>query len=134
MNASLIEQYSRQWKWRNWEYAYSKIPDIKNLLIYDFGCAHRDHKKKLSELGAKVHGFDNNSELLTYAIKRNIKNAKFTEADIKDVHDMALSQVDGIWSSFLPAYFANLKEFLSNWNTKIMRYELFYINSFLLFY
>lgn len=73
---SLLEQYKKQWSWRNWESLFSHLPELKDSLVYDLDCAHGDHSLKLSEMGAQVIGLDGNESLLKFANQRNIPNSQ----------------------------------------------------------
>ena len=62
--SSLLDQYQRQWKWRDWELTFSRLPDPKGSLVYDLGCAHGEHTLLLSKMGAKIIGLDRNQDLI----------------------------------------------------------------------
>ncbi|MBI2520734.1 MAG: class I SAM-dependent methyltransferase [Bdellovibrio sp.] len=113
VNHSLLEQYQKQWLWRDWNSLYAKLPNANGSLIYDLGCAHGDHSKKLSDLGANVMGLDGDDELLSYAESRCIKNARFLCCDLSNLHEMNLALADGIWMSFVAAYFSNFNSQLN---------------------
>ncbi|PIP92854.1 MAG: hypothetical protein COW00_06010 [Bdellovibrio sp. CG12_big_fil_rev_8_21_14_0_65_39_13] len=117
MDDSLLEQYKKQWKWRNWDSLYSKLPNINGSLVYDLGCAHGDHSEKLSSLGATVIGVDGNPDLLKYARERVIPNSNFYQHDLNNVEELNLHSANGIWTSFVPAYFPNFSTVLKKWKT-----------------
>lgn len=109
MENSLLNQYKKQWKWKSWNQAYSFLPEIKNSLVYDIGCAHGDHSEKLASLGATVIGLDGDKELLKYAKQRKIMQTSFLECDLTQVDKMNLTHGDGVWMSFVSAYFTDFK-------------------------
>jgi SAM-dependent methyltransferase len=115
MEHSLLEQYRKQWQWRKWDDVFSKLPDLNKKLIYDLGCAHGDHSKKLSTMGAIIQGLDANENLLSYAQERNIENASFNFCNLENINTNDFAKADGIWTSFVPAYFPNFIETLLNW-------------------
>jgi SAM-dependent methyltransferase len=112
--ASLLEQYRKQWGWRDWENLFTQLPNISNKKIYDFGCAHGDHTEALSNLGAKVHGVDANQDFVNFASNRNIPNSQFSVANLNKIPDDFL-KCDGIWTSFVMAYFTDLENILNKW-------------------
>lgn len=112
MNDSLLDQYKKQWNWRDWDSLYSQLPDLSGVQVFDLGCAHGDHSEKLSYLGASVVGLDGNQELLNYAIKRNLPNVNFQKCDLNEIDNMNLEQADGVWISFVAAYFTDFNSFL----------------------
>lgn len=122
MEHSLLEQYRKQWQWRKWDDVFPKLPDLNKKLIYDLGCAHGDHSKKLSTMGAIVQGLDANQNLLSYAQERNIENASFDYCDLEKIYTEDFAQADGIWTSFVPAYFPNFDEILLNWK-KLLKHN-----------
>lgn len=115
MKSSLLDQYKKQWQWRDWNSLFSKLPDLKGKTILDLGCAHGDHSHELSKLGASVIGVDANPELLEYAKSRNIPNANFIQGDLTKLSSLIDSPVDGIWSSFVLAYFVDSKSIIKLW-------------------
>jgi len=115
--STLLEQYKKQWGWRNWETLFFKLPQLNDSFIYDLGCAQGDHSKKLSSMGAKVHGLDGNEDLIQYAKQRSIPNSQFDLCDLTKIDFSKLALADGIWTSFVPAYFTNFDKILQNWKT-----------------
>ena len=112
---SLLHQYKKQWEWRSWDKVTSFLPNINNSLVYDLGCAHGDHSLWLSEMGAEVIGIDRDEELLKFAIQRNIPNAQFHLSDLSKVQFLNLPKADGVWTSFVPAYFTDFASILESW-------------------
>lgn len=106
---TLLAQYQKQWTWRDWDSLYSFLPDLNDKVIYDLGCAHGDHTQKLSSLGANVIGLDGNKELLNYAKERNLPNARFQLCNLDEIAELGLKEGDGVWMSFVAAYFTDFK-------------------------
>jgi SAM-dependent methyltransferase len=111
---SIIEDYSRQYNWRSWPTILDALPDLKGQLVLDLGCGVGDLAADLAARGAHVIGLDVNEELIAFANGRNITNAEFRKADLRELSDASL-RVDGIWSSFTAAYFPSLYDTLESW-------------------
>ena len=112
MDKSLLEQYQKQWEWRDWQSLFDLLPIWQDCHIYDLGCAHGDHSYHLAKRGAFVTGLDRNQDLLDFAQKRKIERANFQQCDLSLLEKLDLPPADGVWTSFLPAYFPNLDPFL----------------------
>ena len=111
---SLLDQYRNQWEWRDWRSLFNLLPDLSGSTIYDLGCAHGDHSSELAEMGARVIGIDGNESLLNFAKQRDIPNSKFMLRDLSKIGESE-EKGDGIWTSFLPAYFTNLDSTIKQW-------------------
>ncbi|MDA8792144.1 class I SAM-dependent methyltransferase [Bacteriovoracaceae bacterium] len=109
MKDTLLDQYKKQWKWKNWSSLYDLLPNISDSIVYDIGCAHGDHSEILSNRGATVIGLDDNQDLLNYAEQRNISRASFLNCDIGEIDKINLTLGDGAWMSFVAAYFTDFK-------------------------
>lgn len=107
---NLLEQYQKQWKWREWSSLYDLLPSLESSKIYDLGCAHGDHSAEFIKRGANVIGIDGDRTLLDYAQRRDLKESKFLFADLSQIDQLGLEQRDGVWMSFVAAYFPNLTE------------------------
>ncbi len=112
--SSLIEQYKKQWKWRDWNSFFSLLPELNGKVVYDLGCAHGDHSLQLTEMGAHVIGVDGNEDLLDFAKQRGIPNSTFMLRDLAEIDDLE-EKADGIWTSFVPAYFTDFDEAIRQW-------------------
>ncbi len=113
---TLDSQYERQFKWRDWKTIFSLLPIKEGDTVLDLGCARGDQSMELSRLGAKVIGIDGDKSLLRVAISRNIPGATFHLADLSDISSLMRSEVDGIWTSFLPAYFPEFSSIAAKWS------------------
>jgi ubiquinone/menaquinone biosynthesis C-methylase UbiE len=82
---SLVDEYKKQYAWRDWETALSKCPIFPGQKILDLGCGPGDLSLRLSELGAQVTGIDGNDELLEVARKR-CPQAQFEKQDLSSLN------------------------------------------------
>src|SRR5688572_18785158 len=110
---SLSDEYRQQRAWRPWPQIFGLLPDIAGQTVLDLGCAIGDQAAELVARGAAVIGVDSNEELLRFARARQIPRAEFRSGDISSLSLPA--PVDGIWSSFAPAYFPDLASVLQRW-------------------
>jgi SAM-dependent methyltransferase len=113
MDESLLKQYQKQWQWRYWNSLYDQLPSFLNSTVYDLGCAHGDHSAQLTSRGATVIGLDGNEELLGFAKKRKIPGAQFIQCDLTSIDQMNLTPADGVWMSFVAAYFTDFESMLT---------------------
>jgi SAM-dependent methyltransferase len=111
MNLAL--QYERQYRWRSWQQAYAELPPLEGARVLDLGCAIGDQARDLAALGAQVLGIDADENLLARATSRGIVGAKFELGDISS--PAASAGFDGIWASFVPAYFTDFAPVLLRW-------------------
>lgn len=109
----LASQYEHQYRWRSWQQAYGALPSLTGTRVLDLGCAIGDQSRDLAARGAQVVGMDGNEELLALTRSRGIPGAMFTLGDIRDPPVQA--PFDGIWASFVAAYFPDLPAVLSRW-------------------
>lgn len=110
---SLVHQYERQYRWRSWQQAYAALPPLAGSHVLDLGCAIGDQSRDLAALGARVLAIDADEQLLAHASSRGIPGASFALGDIRAPAVQA--PFDGIWASFVPAYFPDLAPVLSRW-------------------
>lgn len=118
---SLANDYRRQAAWRDWATAFAALPsreasarDLAGQRILDMGCAIGDQAAELSRRGASVVGVDLNPDLLAVARGRGIANAEFV-ASLEE----ARGSFDGIWASFVPAYFVDFSVALAEWKQRL---------------
>jgi len=114
VSLTLADEYRRQARWRAFERAYDRLPNLEGSRVADLGCAVGDQSAALAARGAKVTGVDLNEELLTAARERAIPNAQFVTSDLREPLPLA-EPVDGIWSSFAAAYFVDFAPVLRRW-------------------
>ena len=117
---NLAEEYKRQKSWRPWPEIYAALPSIDGQTVLDLGCNVGDQAAELAARGARVLGIDANAELLEEARSRRIPGAEFRHADLSDVRELGVV-ANGIWSSFLPAFFPDLTAALNGWSRSLVR-------------
>jgi trans-aconitate methyltransferase len=105
---SLADEYRRQQAWRT--PLYDHLPPLAGRTVLDLGCAIGDQSAVLAERGARVIGIDGNDELLEVARARGV--AEVHKADLRAVPDV---KADGIWASFVAAYFVDFAPVLAHW-------------------
>ncbi|MBI5765365.1 MAG: class I SAM-dependent methyltransferase [Planctomycetes bacterium] len=111
---SIIEEYKRQFAWRPWGEIFAALPDIRNQIVVDLGCAVGDQSAELIRRGAFVIGLDANEEMLAEARRANPTNAEFRTTNL--LQPLTLKRpVDGIWCSFAAAFFVDLSATLGSW-------------------
>ncbi|HXV76765.1 MAG TPA: class I SAM-dependent methyltransferase [Candidatus Polarisedimenticolaceae bacterium] len=110
----LAEEYRQQFQWRDWATALAALPSVEERVVIDLGCGVGDLAAELAARGARVVGLDGNRELLAVARSRRIPNAEFRQADLGALPDLGI-RADGLWCSFVAAYFPSLAGTLSRW-------------------
>lgn len=112
----LADEYSNQNSWRNWETYIERLPIDKQDTILDFGCSLGFVSKLLAKKAHRVVGVDNNPELLKEAKQRNSgENISYFNMDLGALNFRNLPLADGIWTSFVVAYFPDIEPILYNW-------------------
>jgi len=115
MGASLVDQYQRQARWRRWSEALALLPLERGQRVLDLGCGVGEIAGRLRQLGAEVVGVDANEELLS-AARLGYPDVCFNCADIRELAAETLGMADGIWASFVAAYFPDLTLTLARWS------------------
>ena len=110
---NLAQQYERQYAWRSWQTAYDALPSVDGVSVLDLGCAIGDQSRDLAGRGARILGIDADAQLVAHAQSRGIPRATFKVGDIRD--PQVDESFDGLWASFVPAYFPDLATVLSGW-------------------
>jgi trans-aconitate methyltransferase len=113
--SSLVEQYIRQARWRRWDEALDLLPLERGERVLDIGCGVGDVAARLDGRGVDVLGIDSNVELLAAARARH-PHVRFEEADVRDLASTRLGLFDGLWVSFVTAYFPDLVPVLTRWS------------------
>jgi ubiquinone/menaquinone biosynthesis C-methylase UbiE len=115
---NLVEEYINQNSWRDWDFYLQKLPINNHDTICDMGCSIGVVTKKLANKAYKVFGIDNNFELIEEAKKINTaENISYLTDDINTLNYQKLPLCEGIWSSFVAAYFPNFTSVLNNWES-----------------
>jgi SAM-dependent methyltransferase len=117
---SLVDEYQRQLSWRDWSTAFAELPLQPGQLVLDLGCSVGDQAAELVARGARVIGVDGNEALLAAARARALANAEFRRYDLAALPDLGIS-ADGLWCSFVAAYFPALPATLISWLRHLRR-------------
>jgi SAM-dependent methyltransferase len=112
---SIAAEYQEQFGWRPWNRIFDQVPLQAGQIVLDLGCGVGDQARELASRGCKVIGLDGNQELIDAAALKQLPNCEFRTYDLRRTANLH-TKVDGIWCSFLAAYFTNLAEFLSTWS------------------
>jgi trans-aconitate 2-methyltransferase len=109
---SLSDEYQQQRAWRPWPRIFAALPGVAGQTVLDLGCGVGDQAAELTARGARVIGIDTNAELLR-AARARVPSARFLLADLAAL-DLGTT-VDGLWGSFVAAYFPVLAPVLATW-------------------
>jgi ubiquinone/menaquinone biosynthesis C-methylase UbiE len=113
---TLLEEYKNQNKWRNWTSYVDKLPIKTTDILLDLGCGIGHVTKLLSDKAFEVIGIDGNRSLLAEATAtNNSRNIRYINRDLKEINEISLPLVDGIWASFVAAYFPDFTSNLKDW-------------------
>jgi len=110
----LVEQYEQQDRWRRWDEALAFIPLKRGEKVLDLGCGVGQVASRLARLGADVIALDRNEELLEAARSRH-PGLRFERMDLNRLEPTTFGPADGVWASFVPAYFPDLQPTLRRW-------------------
>ena len=110
---ALVDEYRKQYAWRDWNRALSQCPITPDQHLLDLGCGPGDISAALFSRGAWVTGVDGNPELLL-AAKEHYPQCTFQRQDLS-VLNMGLGMYDGLWCSFTAAYFTDFGTVFSRW-------------------
>jgi SAM-dependent methyltransferase len=86
---------------------------LRGQLVLDLGAGVGDQAAELAARGASVIGLETNQELLDAARAEPKLGVEFLRCDVTKLP--AGLAVDGIWSSFVAAYFTDLDTVLASW-------------------
>ncbi|MGH2649379.1 MAG: class I SAM-dependent methyltransferase [Ginsengibacter sp.] len=113
---TILEEYKNQNNWRNWTSYIDRLPIKNNDIILDLGCGVGYVTKLFSKKVLKVTGIDGNAHLLNEAsLINNSDNIEYINHDLKTISEISLPLADGIWASFIAAYFPDFSSILKNW-------------------
>jgi ubiquinone/menaquinone biosynthesis C-methylase UbiE len=113
---TLANEYTNQNIWRNWPSYIEMLPLKDTDIILDLGCGTGHVAKLLSEQVMKVISVDANIKLLDEAKKLNSKdNIEYAKQDLRNINESELPLADGIWTSFVAAYFPDFSSVLKSW-------------------
>jgi SAM-dependent methyltransferase len=105
--AQLCAEYERQARFRHWDRALAGLPLRPGARVLDLGCGLGQVAGRLRALGAEVIGVDQNAELLRAARTRE-PGIVFEHLDLDQLEPTTFGPVQGIWASFVAAYFCDL--------------------------
>jgi SAM-dependent methyltransferase len=111
----LSAQYARQERWRHWDEALACVPLKTCQRILDLGCGVGQVAARFHRLGAQVIGVDGNETLLEIARTR-YPEVRFEQLDLRELTPASFGQVDGVWASFVAAYFPHLESAVARWS------------------
>ena len=111
---SLVEEYRRQFMWRDWTGALSRCPAHPGQRILDLGCGVGDVSQFLASHGLEVTGVDGNPELLAAARER-YPACRFERQDLRELKS-AMGRFDALWCSFTAAYLIDLEATFAQWS------------------
>ncbi|HEY6455123.1 MAG TPA: class I SAM-dependent methyltransferase [Steroidobacteraceae bacterium] len=111
---SLIEEYRRQFPWRDWPRALALCPITRGQQVLDLGCGPGDLSAVLAARGVAVTGIDHDSELLA-AARTCAPDIHFEQQDLSKLK--LPGTFDGIWCSFTAAYFVDFTKTFARWCT-----------------
>ena len=113
---TLTDEYINQNIWRNWTSYIEALPIKDTDIILDLGCGTGHVSKLLSEHVLKVISIDANAKLLDEAkMINNNSNIEYLNQDLRNISESELPVVDGIWTSFVAAYFPDFSSVLKSW-------------------
>jgi SAM-dependent methyltransferase len=115
MNHSYVAMLRKQAAWREWPRLFDLTPVRPGARVLDLGCAIGDQTAQLVARGASVVGVDLQEEFLEAARARNLPRAEFVKQDLTQLDQLG-ERFDGIWSSFVAAYFVELVPQLTRWS------------------
>jgi ubiquinone/menaquinone biosynthesis C-methylase UbiE len=110
---ALVDEYRKQYAWRDWNRALSQCPITPGQHVLDLGCGPGDISAALFSRGASVTGVDGNPELLL-AAKEHYPQCTFERQDLSALN-LGLGVYDGLWCSFTAAYFTDFEAVFSRW-------------------
>lgn len=110
---ALIDEYRKQYAWRDWDRVLSQCPITQGQQVLDLGCGPGDISAALFSRGASVIGVDGNPELLLAARER-YPQCTFEKQDLNALN-LKPGMHDGLWSSFTAAYFTDFDAIFSRW-------------------
>jgi len=119
LSMALVDEYRKQYAWRDWNRALSQCPLVPGQQVLDLGCGPGDISAELFNRGVSVTGVDGNPELL-FAAKERCPQCTFEKQDLSALN-LDLETYDGLWCSFTAAYFIGFEKVFSGWKKFLKR-------------
>ncbi|PCC68405.1 Methyltransferase domain-containing protein [Nannocystis exedens] len=119
----LAGQYRAQRAFRRWAEVLAMCPPLAGRRVLDLGCGPGDLARVLAEHGARVTGVDRDPRLIAEARADAAEGCAFELADLA-AFEPTPDAFDGLWCTFVAAYFPGLDEALVRW-TRGLRDEAF---------
>ena len=110
---SVVDEYRRQFRWRDWPRALALCPITPGQRVVDLGCGPGDIAAELATRGLTVTGIDRDSEVLA-AARTRAPQCQFQQQDLREL-TLPVGGFDGIWCSFAAAYFVDLTAMRARW-------------------
>jgi len=114
----MLEDYLAQDKWRQWETMIGHLPIQPEQSVLDLGCGPGLVSARLAARCQRLIGVDRESTFLDFARQHCPSKCQFIEAGLADFDARsvgAVAPVDGLWSSFVAAYFPTFAPVLARW-------------------
>lgn len=115
---TLADEYRRQRSFRDLVAVGEFVPLRSGEIVLDLGCGVGDWALDFASRGARVIGLDGNDELLEAARARATSNVEFRKADLAKPLPVE-ETVDGVFGSFVAAYFLDLDRALESWTAHL---------------
>jgi SAM-dependent methyltransferase len=110
----LPDEYEQQERWRRWNTALARVPLARGQRVLDLGCGVGAVTATLAQAGVDVIGVDLDDTLLARARQRH-PGLRFEKQDVGALVPSTFGRVDGIWASFVAAYFADVEAIVARW-------------------
>lgn len=110
---ALPDEYERQLRWRRFGDALAHVPLVHGQRVLDLGCGVGAATALLASAGAEVVGVDVDDALLARARVLH-PGLRFERHDVSALDPSTFGRVDGIWASFVAAYFPDLPSFVAH--------------------
>lgn len=116
---NILEEYKKQQEWRRWDDLIAVLPIRPSDPVLDLGCSIGEVSQKLAARCKQVIGLDISEEFLSVARARQIPNATFRQVDLNTASPVYEAPLQGIWMSFVAAYFPDFQSALLRWTQQL---------------
>ena len=94
--------------------ALARVPLARGQRVLDLGCGVGAVTATLAQAGVDVIGVDLDDTLLARARQRH-PGLRFEKQDVAALEPSTFGRVDGVWASFVAAYFADVDAIVARW-------------------